>query len=129
MLIKYKAGDVAKDLGLPNKELLEVITEKFGEAVAGDGREGESDESGEHDDAGLARGDQALAERLVAHVVGGGCGVLVAGTTGEVASLPEAAAIATWSSGSFITTGLKSPAISPARGDTGVSRILYRVGL
>ena len=31
MLIKYKAGDVAKDLGLPNKELLEVVTKKFGE--------------------------------------------------------------------------------------------------
>lgn len=31
MLIKYKAGDVAKDLGLPNKELLEVVTGRFGE--------------------------------------------------------------------------------------------------
>lgn len=35
--------------------------------------------------------DEAFAERLVAHVTGGGCGVLVAGTTGEVASLPESA--------------------------------------
>lgn len=35
--------------------------------------------------------DEAAAERLVAHVSGGGCGVLVAGTTGEVASLPESA--------------------------------------
>jgi len=34
--------------------------------------------------------DQAFAERLVAHVTAGGCGVLIAGTTGEVASLPEA---------------------------------------
>ena len=31
MLIKYKAGDVAKDLGISNKELLEVVTKKFGE--------------------------------------------------------------------------------------------------
>ena len=31
MLIKYKAGDLAKDLGVQNKELLEVITKKFGE--------------------------------------------------------------------------------------------------
>lgn len=34
--------------------------------------------------------DEAAAERLVAHVVGGGCGVMVCGTTGEVASLPDA---------------------------------------
>lgn len=35
--------------------------------------------------------DEAAAERLVAHVAGHGCGVLVSGTTGEVASLPDAA--------------------------------------
>lgn len=35
--------------------------------------------------------DEAAAERLVAHVAGQGCGLLIAGTTGEVASLPEAA--------------------------------------
>ena len=34
--------------------------------------------------------DEAAAERLVAHVAAGDCGLLVAGTTGEVASLPEA---------------------------------------
>ena len=31
MLIKYKAGDLAKDLGVQNKELLEVVSKKFGE--------------------------------------------------------------------------------------------------
>lgn len=35
--------------------------------------------------------DEAAAARLVAHVAGHGCGLLVAGTTGEVASLPDAA--------------------------------------
>ncbi|WP_415907450.1 dihydrodipicolinate synthase family protein [Oleiharenicola sp. Vm1] len=34
--------------------------------------------------------DEAGAERLVAHVAASGCGLLVAGTTGEVASLPDA---------------------------------------
>lgn len=34
--------------------------------------------------------DEAAAERLVAHVVGHGCGVMICGTTGEVASLPDA---------------------------------------
>jgi 4-hydroxy-tetrahydrodipicolinate synthase len=34
--------------------------------------------------------DDAAAERLVAHVAGGGCGLLVLGTTGEVASLSAA---------------------------------------
>jgi 4-hydroxy-tetrahydrodipicolinate synthase len=33
--------------------------------------------------------DEAAATRLVEHVVSGGCGVMVCGTTGEVASLPE----------------------------------------
>ena len=31
MVIKYKAGEVAKDLALQNKELLEVVGSKFGE--------------------------------------------------------------------------------------------------
>ena len=31
MLIKYKAGDVAKDLNLPAKQVLDLLTEKFGE--------------------------------------------------------------------------------------------------
>jgi 4-hydroxy-tetrahydrodipicolinate synthase len=35
--------------------------------------------------------DEAAAERLVAYVAGHGCGMLVAGTTGEVASLSDAA--------------------------------------
>jgi 4-hydroxy-tetrahydrodipicolinate synthase len=34
--------------------------------------------------------DEAAAEQIVAHVVSGGCGVMVCGTTGEVASLPDA---------------------------------------
>ncbi|HWL16264.1 MAG TPA: dihydrodipicolinate synthase family protein [Opitutus sp.] len=34
--------------------------------------------------------DEPAAERLVGHVAGAGCGLLVAGTTGEVASLPSA---------------------------------------
>ncbi len=33
--------------------------------------------------------DESGAERLVAHVAGHGCGLLIAGTTGEVASLPD----------------------------------------
>lgn len=33
--------------------------------------------------------DEAAATRLVDHVVSGGCGVMVCGTTGEVASLPD----------------------------------------
>lgn len=32
MLIKYKAGDVAKDLGVNTKQMLDLLTEKFGEA-------------------------------------------------------------------------------------------------
>lgn len=31
MVIKYKAGEVAKDLALQNKELIEVVSSKFGE--------------------------------------------------------------------------------------------------
>ena len=31
MLIKYKAGDVAKDLGQPAKQVLELLGEKLGE--------------------------------------------------------------------------------------------------
>jgi 4-hydroxy-tetrahydrodipicolinate synthase len=35
--------------------------------------------------------DESAAAKLVAHVVAGGCGLMVCGTTGEVASLPEPA--------------------------------------
>ena len=30
MLIKYKAGDVAKNLGVNAKQMLDLLTEKFG---------------------------------------------------------------------------------------------------